>query len=177
MKRYIYFLALMNVIILVMLLLGSVPASTTEEAASDSAIVLIANSAGDQAVDGDSAFDKLNLTASTDTESAFSDANDRYTATTAGYYYVYVTASIDQLDHSKGFAIEIRKNGTSIAPSGSYPFHASANSYNQMTYRLGGIVHMNGSTDYVEAHVMHNQGASRNISAGETQMFIYYIGT
>ena len=61
--------------------------------------------------------------------------------------------------------------------AGEYQFNSSHNSFAQMVYQYTDVVHMDGIDDYLEVYVYHNDTVNRTLSSGETQWFMFHIGT
>lgn len=111
-------------------------------------------------------FQKINFDTETwDTASYFDNAtNYRYTPLVAGKYRVSIVCGITALPAGSVISIAIYKNGSlynsiQAAPGGGA---GTANSVIDIT----DVVSMNGSTDYLEAFLIHDSGSNKNTLNG-----------
>lgn len=81
--------------------------------------------------------------------------NYRFTPLVAGYYMVSLAAYGATLNGSSG--VSIHKNGA-FNNIGAY----GSPTAQDWAFSGCGVVHFNGTTDYVEAYAFHNTGANRN---------------
>ena len=104
-----------------------------------------------------------------DTASCFdSTTNYRFTANVAGYYQF--TACMN-LNASSGVTlISFYKNGSEFKRASQIPFVGSSTVQPASTV----LIHLNGSTDYVEVYGYHTAGGSLDTAAG--QPFVYFQG-
>lgn len=92
-----------------------------------------------------------------DTNSWFDTATGRYTPQIAGYYqfnstvYMRASASMNQV------SVGIAKNGT--AGNGLFGSYNTSGSASSGSASVGGVIYLNGSTDYVEG-VVYGNGTS-----------------
>ena len=101
-----------------------------------------------------------------DTGNMFAD--NRFTPTVAGKYFVYTNLYWDNgtvNDYHNG-AAQIRKNGTNIAaPTNNW----NASGGNAMGMHVGVVVEMNGSSDYVEIYVYQNTASGNSVTVYASQ--------
>lgn len=85
----------------------------------------------------------------------------RITPTVAGFYYVWASAVLESASVSTGTRIfvGIYKNG-----SGTSNFSLSTYSPNYPGILTGGVIEMNGTTDYLTMGIYQTAGADRTIS-------------
>jgi len=90
-----------------------------------------------------------------DVGSYFNTSTYRYTPLVAGYYSVHMGVLLESANYVIG---TITKNGVS-------QFHNRAWSEGGVysTSQISGVIHMNGSTDYLQGTVYHNVGSTQNI--------------
>jgi hypothetical protein len=96
-----------------------------------------------------------------DTNNAFDTSTHRFTPQTAGYYYAWLYCGLQDLGDGKMYSINLMKNGSSDGNKFSQfqlPIGALNNVYGHTT----GVVYLNGSSDYIQAVMYHNNGSSRN---------------
>ena len=86
------------------------------------------------------------------TGSAFDTDSSRFTPTTAGRYFLTASAQIDDMSANEQYEISIRKNGTDIVRSGVVTYTG----FSDPTIDLGVVVEANGTTDYFELIVWHD---------------------
>jgi len=98
----------------------------------------------------------------------FNTGTYQYKPTIAGYYQITANALIR--DASPDYLIvKIRKNGSGVARSlGSEPRTANAH----VPCNVSTVVYLNGSTDYVDVIVAHNNGAEKDLSSDNESTFI-----
>ena len=95
-----------------------------------------------------------------DTGSAYNTSTYKFTPQTAGKYFFYANAVWDGSGkHFKGDVL-LQKNGSFDQPNF---FRNSNYATNTSGVHVSGIISMNGSSDYVEAKVYHQQGGSVNL--------------
>jgi len=93
-----------------------------------------------------------------DTDNCYDNStNYRFTPNVAGKYYVYFHTLVESGNTFDIYA-KINKNGSGIAEVPAYN-NGSAEGVNCFT-----TIDMNGTTDYLEAYVWQNFGASKNIA-------------
>ena len=101
-----------------------------------------------------------------DSDNMFAD--NRFTPTVAGKYFVYCNLYWDTTtsnDYHNG-AAQIRKNGTNIcAPTNNW----NASGGNAMGMHVGVVVDMNGSGDYVEIYCYQNTNSGNSVYVYATQ--------
>jgi len=97
-----------------------------------------------------------------DTNNNFDNTtNYRFTPTVAGYYQVSFTCYISSVS---GIINAIYKNGVH-KHSGNIKLYTTAGGTGTT---LSALVHMNGTTDYLEFYVWHNSGVDKNTSDVQT---------
>lgn len=92
-----------------------------------------------------------------DTNSNFT--NSRFTPTVAGYYQI--NASVQFSGSTTNPACYVTKNGTQAISSNYLP-----GSFSNPVVAVGGLIYLNGSTDYVELAAYHTTGSSVNTLFG-----------
>ena len=96
-----------------------------------------------------------------DTDSCYDNAtNYRFTPTTAGKYFVYISiyGGVGGVSRLSQFALSIKKNGTTIADQG-FDNRTSALTLDETIF-FGTVIDFNGSTDYVEGFAYINDTSS-----------------
>ena len=104
-----------------------------------------------------------------DTASAFDNTtNYRFTPQVAGYYQLNGIVQFGNLTSSSNWAVcQIRKNGSSIIYGSNF-----VGCGNGINVTLGGLVYMNGSSDYVELYVYQNSAGAATVATGyDTTLF------
>ncbi len=91
-----------------------------------------------------------------------STTNYRFTPSEAGKYCVTAHAEMASVSSGKFLRVSIYKNGTEIALTTMYGTGGSF-----LAPSITTTVVMNGSTDYLDARVRHDNGANRNVTGGE----------
>ena len=86
------------------------------------------------------------------TGSAFDTSSSRFTPITAGRYFLTASAQIDDMSTNEQYEVSIRKNGTDIVRSGVVTYTG----FSDPTIDLGVVVEANGTTDYFELIVWHD---------------------
>ena len=106
-----------------------------------------------------------------DTDNCYDTSTGRFTPNVAGKYLVYVICGISTGTDFDAFNMRIYKNGSEIHLSfGRSEYYESSS--------LSMIVDMNGSTDYLEAYVYHQQGGTTNLNGDPcNQFYAYRIGS
>jgi hypothetical protein len=99
-----------------------------------------------------------------DTDSDYDPSAYRFTPTTSGRFLVYMSASYGNTNDFDHLRIIIRKGGNDIAV-------ASTRQEGHTVLTCATVVHMNGSSDYLEAFAYQTSGGSENFSSGEHQTF------
>jgi hypothetical protein len=99
-----------------------------------------------------------------DTDNCYDTSTSKFTPTTAGYYFI--TALIGSFPNytATQFVVGLKKNGTTFAYTNHY-----VQSYPNT--QVSGITYLNGSTDYVQVYVYHNQGANQTLDGGASRLF------
>ena len=105
-----------------------------------------------------------------DSDSCYDNStNYRFTPTTAGKYFCYMSYSYNIVAGNVGLVAEIRKNGTAVL-SGKYG--ASSNSSdNYLNNFVSGIINFNGSSDYIEMYTNTSSGITRTLSGDSQRTF------
>lgn len=123
-------------------------------------------------------FTKLNLGAVFfDTNECYDPLTYRFVPTVPGYYQINAGCLIEFLngDSNCSIVLSIYKNGGQFSNGTSWstvvpgPWAPGVN--------LSDIVPMNGTTDYIEVYVYHNQPGSRNAIDGTSGVYTYVSGT
>jgi hypothetical protein len=100
-----------------------------------------------------------------DTNNNFdSTTNYRFTPTVAGYYQVSAFIRFTSVSTAQVCNAQIHKNGSTYF-SGN---QQTADSFGQSDRFVGGLLYLNGTTDYVEVFVSHTDSVSRNVASGST---------
>jgi hypothetical protein len=103
---------------------------------------------------------KLNFnTESYDTDSNYDTLNYRFTPTTAGKYLVTASVRLDGAVTITNVQLYINKNGST--------YNRSTQGFNgdsSPTITNTDTIEMNGSSDYIEMYLYHNQGSNLDIS-------------
>jgi hypothetical protein len=89
-----------------------------------------------------------------DTNSCYNNSNYRFIPNVAGYYQI--NGNISYLSNNgtnTNFVVSIAKNGSEYIRGGGTPVVTAANNY---YFTVGGLVYMNGSTDYIELQCYSN---------------------
>ena len=104
----------------------------------------------------------------------FNTSNNRYVPLVSGYYFIVIQLRIETSTPDY-LQIYIKKNGTDVRFHSGMESNA-ANAY--VSAHTSTIVHMNGSTDYLDFHTYHNTGSAVNLLAnyGQTQVGGFLIG-
>ena len=113
---------------------------------------------------GNATFTKLQFnTEIFDTTSDFDTTNYRFTPSVEGYYLITVNGFIASLANATNAIVTIYKNGSEVH-RGTQVLQGGTSSALSVA---SGLLYMNGSTDYVEGYIYHNNGSSRNANADE----------
>ena len=100
-----------------------------------------------------------------DTDNCYNTGTYTFQPTTAGKYYVYVSAKFgNTIDFNECFA-GIYMNGTTRVARSQFRAEHSP------TYNVGRIIEFNGTTDYVQPFVFQNSGGTENFSTGAEYSF------
>ena len=106
-----------------------------------------------------------------DTGSCYNTSNYRFTANVEGYYLFVVAGLIEHANGQGEYGdISVFKNGTKVISNR----HANSTDNNlSSSLMCTGITHMNGSSDYAEASIYHNDGTSRTLDSNDD--FTYFM--
>ena len=97
--------------------------------------------------------------------------NNRIIPTKAGYYMVFGQAGVAPAGFTAEIIVAIYKNGAEVVRGGRMA------STSIVSLNCGGVVYMNGSTDYLELYFYQNSGATRALEVGYPQLgFIAVVG-
>lgn len=96
-----------------------------------------------------------------DTASCYDTSTYRFTPNVAGYYQFSVRLAAPSSDTGITY-IYIMKNGTDANNALNF---AGRNSASGVTVSTSGLLHMNGSTDYVQVYCYQNTGTSQTMGA------------
>ncbi len=113
-------------------------------------------------------------TESFDTNSNYDNAtNYRFTPTVAGKYIVGFQATITaDWSNTTQFKGAIYKNGSAVAVRDQMHWNSASNQNESLEVHQ--MVDMNGSSDYIEVYLWHNDAAgAKNVLAGATATFAY----
>tara|TARA_B100000963_G_scaffold207755_1_gene180999 strand:- start:1003 stop:1539 length:537 start_codon:yes stop_codon:yes gene_type:complete len=104
----------------------------------------------------------------------FDTSNNRFNPSVSGYYHIIIQLRLESTTPDF-LVLYIRKNGSTIRQQVSVEGNAQ-NSY--VCLHTSTIVHMNGSSDYIETVINHNVGSTTNLVSnyGHTQFGGYLIG-
>jgi len=100
-----------------------------------------------------------------DTDNCFSTSTYRFTPTTAGYYFVSSTIFFGGQVADKLFLNVIFKNSGSDVVARSVSHISFAENTANTT---SGVVHLNGSSDFVYTQIKHTTDATKNAEANKT---------
>lgn len=101
-----------------------------------------------------------------DTNNNFdSTTNYRFTPTVAGYYQVQGACFISPPNQTSGFILSLYKNGSEYQQLHRDQYGTS---FNQMAHGSL-ILHLNGTTDYIELYMWQNGGSTRTFGQGNQQ--------
>ena len=97
-----------------------------------------------------------------DSHNYFDGANGKFTPLTAGTYQVKTHAALDNLSDAKTLWVSVRKNGS------IYRWLGLVSAGVTYTLGVGGAidVYLNGSSDYLEIVIWHNNGSNRDTYPG-----------
>jgi len=90
--------------------------------------------------------------------------NYRFTPTTAGKYVFYVQIGFTTMADGKYMFASVYKNGSAIFGDGNAINHTGFAGGPSSRYTI--TAEANGSSDYFEGYAWHNDGSSRNFTAG-----------
>ena len=103
-----------------------------------------------------------------DTDSAYDNSsNYRFTPQVSGRYFTYCSFTYNLANGSIGLVAEIRKNGSAVLSSK----HEDAAGSNYLTGYVGGVVQLNGSSDYLEMFTLTSSGSTRTLAADSQRTF------
>lgn len=113
-------------------------------------------------------YTKINLnTADINTGGGFDIAASRFQPTMAGNYLVFIQTVMNMTAANKTLTVAVRKNGTQMANFGQV-----APSATYIASAVTEIVALNGSTDYVEMFVAHDNSGSSSVSGSGNQTYM-----
>ena len=130
------------------------------------------NSGSSQSV-ANSTWTKVEFTEVLDSDSAF--ASNTFTPQTAGKYYFSGGCAINGMDAGETTFVSIYKNGSSI--TGAFGTQVSGGGNIGLQARCDVTVDMNGSSDYVEFFVHHNEGSSQTVWGGAASFTGFLVST
>ena len=108
-----------------------------------------------------------------DTDSAYDTSNYRFTPQIAGKYFFYTIANIDDGNATAMCWLGFGKNGTfgntGIGGSNRRSWTTAGNSY----IAASAHITLNGSTDYVQAYVRHENASTVYVSSGSKTWSIF----
>mgnify|MGYP003133655711 FL=1 len=106
-------------------------------------------------------FDNKTASGAFDIGNYFNTSNYRYEPLVAGYYWFGATVKIKSSTPDY-VIIYMRKNGSTIYKNIGVESNA-ANAH--ISAHVSGIIHMNGSSDYIDIQVQHNVGANADTNS------------
>jgi hypothetical protein len=143
----------------------TIPASTGTVMVSGNMPAFAATASATQSL-ATSTYTKVAFNTKTfDTNTNYDTTLYRFTPTVAGYYQVQANIAIGAGIANYGFA-QIYKNGSN-AISGNY-FSLTPGGTN---HTVGGLLYLNGSTDYIEAYMYQNSGSGITGCGGPNSQF------
>ena len=86
-------------------------------------------------------------------------ASDKYTPQSAGKYVFFYSARANNIGATSRFIVTLKKNGSGLGYSAG-ELNIVSSSYPTAQHSF--IVDMNGSSDYIELDIFHNQGGTSN---------------
>lgn len=93
-------------------------------------------------------------------------ASNRYTPNVAGYYQVNAAVQYDGANNANCYAtIQLQKNGVVFAEGSLMPLIQFCSPI------LSEVVYLNGTTDYIEIWMNHNETTSRNMRGKSLSAF------
>ena len=87
--------------------------------------------------------------------------NYRFTPTIAGKYFFNYAAGVEGIDDSENVRLQIYLNGDRYRYGTAQQISAGANADTSSTGSTQ--INMNGSTDYIEIYLYHNEGGARDL--------------
>ena len=99
-----------------------------------------------------------------DTDGNYDASTYRFTPTTSGRFFVYMSAAYGNTNDFDHVRVIIRKNGNDVAV-------ASTRQEGNTVLNCSTVTHMNGSSDYLEVFAYQAAGGTENFSSGEHQTF------
>ena len=104
------------------------------------------------------------------TSISFSGSNKRYTPPVAGYYWFVAQCAIDDVSDGAAIGTSLWKNGSNVR---DVEMRVGSGSGTKAT-SCHTIEYMNGTSDYMEARVKHNDGNTRTIIGNNYSFFAGY---
>ena len=105
-----------------------------------------------------------------DSDNAYDNSsNYRFTPQTAGKYFIFASVMLGTSSDINQVECKIYKNGSVYTNGIGVNLH-----YNNVD--VSTIVDMNGSSDYVEAYIMHNEGSNQNTYPSDTNRYVRFGG-
>lgn len=105
-----------------------------------------------------------------DLNNEFDISTYRFTPKIKGNYLITTTVGLDTLNNGGMYFVYIRKNGLNyireVGIVGATGIIASS---------LAGVIEMNGSSDYVDVTVFHNNGSNRNVFFAYTKFSAHLL--
>ena len=101
--------------------------------------------------------------------SAYDTSSYRFTPTTAGRYFLTGSAQMDDIAINKQFQISIRKNGTDIIKTVTVTYAGLSDP----SIDISALVEANGTTDYYEFLVWHDDPAGARSLFGESALTFF----
>lgn len=103
-------------------------------------------------------------------------ANNRLKPDVAGWYVVTVVAGLENMVDNDQMAVGIKKNGVISVSFGHYPSNAVSGQSDPVG-TVSALVYLNGSTDYVEAYILHQTVGNKNTLEGLSRpFFLFKVG-
>jgi len=111
-----------------------------------------------------------------DTDNCFNTSTHRFTPNVSGYYYVSasVTPQHENADRLAKAILTMYKNSTEIASCDDDPGDQTYHGDRMLTQTASTIVHMNGSSDYLECKVFSSRHSSGSVKLFTSETSHYF---
>lgn len=119
---------------------------------------------------------EFNSTTDLDTGGYWDSTNHRFTPQVAGWYFFSGSIRLRIVAINQVIALSIRKNGTSDIDLLKIQLQGNADIFNNGSYPLpSGMIHLNGSTDYVDAIVNTEEAGTASDLGGLKSFFSGFL--
>lgn len=119
---------------------------------------------------------QFNSTTDLDTGGYWDNTNHRFTPQVAGWYFFSGSIRLRIVGINQVLALSIRKNGVSDVNLLKIQLQGDADRYNNGSYPLpSGMIHLNGSTDYVDVIVNTEEAGTASDLAGLKSFFSGFL--